>query len=467
MAGQEVFKGALGWDDWIWWSGIGGLGLLLLMLVLCCIVCVQRAKRKGRDEALAAVQARERERQTQEQAQLRYAQAQQARYPAAREASYKFSKPEPPQATYNPYGHEDHGMRRNSYLNNAPAPKPKSRRGSQQPMQQQQDQGVQQYHAMPSREEQQRRQQQQPYQQYQQPQQPEQKRPPPPQQYGYESPATRPAARDPDELAAAYYGRKPEPSQVETPQRNAGPVRSHQYQRQQQVNPNQPLIAQYRKFSSRSPNGSFTLDSAHNETPFVQVVSPRGSAASTASTAPSHVLPPPQGFNDRGSMTSSSSSSMMRTGGTLRDRIDALRDGTAPAPPAADNHTRISVGSSVSLSNSQVSFHPDSSNHVPDTDRAPVLPAPRRLDVISGTVLSDASSIENEFADNGRRHDDRQAFEDEAAFATARGDQVRDLRHADSDLSIGVDDERESPASAMQRQRGRTRTNDSTHSVEF
>ncbi|DBA05345.1 TPA: hypothetical protein N0F65_007507 [Lagenidium giganteum] len=94
MGNQSVFHGALGWDDWIWWAGIGGIGLFVLMMLLCCCVCVQRAKRKGREEALAAVQARQREQQQQQQAQLRYAQAQQARYPS--QDTFKFSKSNSP-----------------------------------------------------------------------------------------------------------------------------------------------------------------------------------------------------------------------------------------------------------------------------------------------------------------------------------------------------------------------------------
>ncbi|KAK1944329.1 hypothetical protein P3T76_004241 [Phytophthora citrophthora] len=79
-SGQSVFKGAFGWDDWIWWVAIGCVALLILLLLVCCCVCMQRAKRKGHEEALAAVQARqrltqERERAEQQQHQ-RYQQAQ-------------------------------------------------------------------------------------------------------------------------------------------------------------------------------------------------------------------------------------------------------------------------------------------------------------------------------------------------------------------------------------------------------
>ncbi|KAF4043273.1 hypothetical protein GN244_ATG04310 [Phytophthora infestans] len=80
-SGQSVFKGALGWDDWIWWVAIGCVALLILLLLVCCCVCMQRAKRKGHEEAIAAVQAhqrltQERERAEHEQYQ-RYQQAQQ------------------------------------------------------------------------------------------------------------------------------------------------------------------------------------------------------------------------------------------------------------------------------------------------------------------------------------------------------------------------------------------------------
>lgn len=52
----STFKGALGWDDWIWYSAFGGVALLIFLLLLGCCVCVQRAKRKGRQEALATLQ---------------------------------------------------------------------------------------------------------------------------------------------------------------------------------------------------------------------------------------------------------------------------------------------------------------------------------------------------------------------------------------------------------------------------
>ncbi|CAH0488293.1 unnamed protein product [Peronospora farinosa] len=81
-SGQSMFKGAFGLDDWVWWLIIGGVALLLLLLLVCCCVCMQRAKRKGHEEALASVQARQRlrqgrERAEQQQQQQRYQQAQQ------------------------------------------------------------------------------------------------------------------------------------------------------------------------------------------------------------------------------------------------------------------------------------------------------------------------------------------------------------------------------------------------------
>ncbi|KAG6615381.1 Shisa family [Phytophthora cinnamomi] len=78
-SGQSVFKGALGWDDWIWWVAIGCVALLILLLLVCCCVCMQRAKRKGHEEALASVQARQRLTQERERAEhLQQQQQQQA-----------------------------------------------------------------------------------------------------------------------------------------------------------------------------------------------------------------------------------------------------------------------------------------------------------------------------------------------------------------------------------------------------
>ncbi|KAG7397623.1 hypothetical protein PHYBOEH_000444 [Phytophthora boehmeriae] len=100
-SGQSVFKGALGWDDWIWWVAIGAVALLILLLLVCCCVCMQRAKRKGHEEALAAVQARqrltqEREVQEQQQQQQRYQQATFANNPTPsgyQPPGYAYSKP--------------------------------------------------------------------------------------------------------------------------------------------------------------------------------------------------------------------------------------------------------------------------------------------------------------------------------------------------------------------------------------
>ncbi|KAI9907479.1 hypothetical protein PsorP6_002890 [Peronosclerospora sorghi] len=59
-SGQAVYKGALGWNDWVWWVAIGSVALLILLLLVCCCVCMQRARRKGHEEALAAVQTHQR-----------------------------------------------------------------------------------------------------------------------------------------------------------------------------------------------------------------------------------------------------------------------------------------------------------------------------------------------------------------------------------------------------------------------
>ncbi|KAL4156992.1 hypothetical protein PRNP1_006018 [Phytophthora ramorum] len=83
-SGQSVFKGAFGWDDWIWWVAIGCVALLILLLLVCCCVCMQRAKRKGHEQALASVQAHQRLTQERERAE----QQQQQRYHQAREVTF-------------------------------------------------------------------------------------------------------------------------------------------------------------------------------------------------------------------------------------------------------------------------------------------------------------------------------------------------------------------------------------------
>ncbi|ETI32584.1 hypothetical protein L917_19774 [Phytophthora nicotianae] len=95
-SGQSVFKGALGWDDWIWWVAIGCVALLILLLLVCCCVCMQRAKRKGHEEAIAAVQARQRLTQERERAE----QEQQQRYQQAQQASGSANGYQPPAYGY-------------------------------------------------------------------------------------------------------------------------------------------------------------------------------------------------------------------------------------------------------------------------------------------------------------------------------------------------------------------------------
>ncbi|KAL7691802.1 hypothetical protein Plhal304r1_c008g0032221 [Plasmopara halstedii] len=81
MNGQSMFKGAFGWDDWLWWIVLGSVALLVLLLLVCCCVCMQRAKRKGREEALASVQNHQRRTQARELAEhQRYQPSQQTSY---------------------------------------------------------------------------------------------------------------------------------------------------------------------------------------------------------------------------------------------------------------------------------------------------------------------------------------------------------------------------------------------------
>lgn len=99
MAGQDVFKGALGWDDWVWWLIIGGVALLILLLLVCCCVCVQRAKRKGHEQALASVQRRQREAEQRRAQQQQFAQLQQQQAAASAVAP-------PPHAQADAFGHQ-------------------------------------------------------------------------------------------------------------------------------------------------------------------------------------------------------------------------------------------------------------------------------------------------------------------------------------------------------------------------
>ncbi|GLD92246.1 hypothetical protein PINS_up000779 [Pythium insidiosum] len=327
MSSQQVFKGALGWDDWVWWAVLGGVALFLLMVLLCCVVCVQRAKRKGREEAMAAVQARERERIQAEQAQLRYAQAQQARYPP-REPSFRYSKPEPPvmRSTAPQYGQ----AAQNEFYQS-------------------------QY--------------QQQHQQQQVPQQQAAGRP------GAFYAAPRPTYdpdqhQPPQQFAAVTHAAAG--GVTEQPPR--GVPTGHHYQRPTNVHPEQPPLLQYRKTaSSHSMTDTFDYDNGQPGGAFVAMPSPRRPVENDVAVGipvdatlgrdvtmtelrqhqqhqqqlqlqqqqqqqdwdlkPMAAQPQP----DRRLSGSSMKTTSSRGGNTLRDRIEALREGTT-----LDNHTRIS-----------------------------------------------------------------------------------------------------------------------------
>ncbi|KAJ0398487.1 hypothetical protein P43SY_006645 [Pythium insidiosum] len=316
MSSQNVFKGTLGWDDWVWWSVLGGAALFLLMVLLCCVVCVQRAKRKGREEAMAAVQARERERHQAEQAQLRYAQAQQARYPS-REPSFRYSKPEPPvmRSTAPQYGQPP----QNDYY------RQQQQQQQQAPLQQAAGRPGAAYGATP-------------WQQYDPDQRQHQA-----QQFGGGG-ATH----------AAVGG-----AQAQAPRGAPG----HHYQRPVNVHPEQPPLLQYRKTTSAersrsdSMTDTFEYDNGQPGVAFVAMPSPRRVEPDVPvgipldatlgrnvtitelrqqqdwERKPTPALAQPERRFSGSSMKTSSS----RGGNTLRDRIEALREGTT-----LDNHTRIS-----------------------------------------------------------------------------------------------------------------------------
>lgn len=352
-ADEDTFNGALGWADWIWWSIIGGVGLLLILLLLCCCVCVKRAKRKGRQEAMAAVQARERELQERQQAQMRYAQAQQARFPAQnqgqQQTTFNYSKenkpyvPPPPKVQGPQVAANGYALPPQQYA----------------PQHQQQQQ-----YAQP------------PPQQYvQQPQKYTQ--PPPPQQY----------AQQPQQ-----YAQPPPPQQQNAPVVNYAqaipsrykqttPQQQQQYVQQQQPMPPAPVPAQPlpprnqeptaglmhpKRWYDKAPvNPSTTAAAAginydddgslHHDAPFMSVTSPK-------------------------KKTQASSTLPVTT--TLRDRIDALREGSVQ-----ENHTRISVATDASYQSTPTITRDEGANNT--------LLGGRRSMVMAGSVLSPSHSLTN------------------------------------------------------------------------
>lgn len=376
MAGQSVFKGALGWDDWIWWTAIGGLALFLFLMLLCCCVCVQRAKRKGRQEALAAVQARQREEQQREEAQVRYAQAQQARYPPpgptpAQEQSYKFSQqqggsPAGAPAQFVPAGgpKKNYGpqVRANAGYAVPPPLPPQQQQAYGQPQQHQAygQSPVQHYGAMPAQQYSQSPQQQYgalpPQKQQQQPNYYNQQQVPP--QYAAQAVGAQrnsytqePSKANPNLNYERKAYNKPKPWHA-----NATPEAPYVV----------PAAAAVDKsfLSTYSEEGNRSLHEA-DEVPFVAVTSPGGRDSSLNAS---------------------------KLGMTLRDRIDALREGSVH-----ENHTRISVD--------------------PQDLEPPPVGAGRRSLVLVGTVLSEKSDTSSPSSPNSP---DRKKKEPQPQFKTAR-----------------------------------------------
>ncbi|TYZ62675.1 hypothetical protein PybrP1_011299, partial [[Pythium] brassicae (nom. inval.)] len=375
---KSVFKGALGWDDWIWWTAIGGVALFLFLLLLCCCVCMQRAKRKGRQEALAAVQARQREQAQREEAQMRYAQAQQARYPAptpVQEQNYKYSQ----QQGGSPAGGAPAQL--------VPAGGPKKNYGPQvranagyaapphAPHQQQPQYGHQ-----PSP--------------YNQPQPYGQ--PPPPQHYGQnpqQQYSAMPAQTQQQQQPSNYYAQQAQRHSYtqEPPVPVPAPVpnQNQNYERKAYNKPKPWHAAPTADAPYRAADASFASTyseeanrSLHEgEAPFVAVTSPAGRESGLAAS---------------------------KLGTTLRDRIDALREGSVH-----DNHTRISVGA--------------------ENLEPPPIGAGRRSLVLVGTVLSEKSEGGSSPSSHSSHssHSSGRSREPPTVFKTARSTADRsDFSHA-------------------------------------
>lgn len=345
-ADEDTFNGALGWADWIWWSIIGGVGLLLILLLLCCCVCVKRAKRKGRQEAMAAVQARERERQERQQAQMRYAQAQQARFPAQnqvqqQQTTFNYSKTEKP---YVP-----------------PPPKVQGRQvaanGYELPPQYAQQQQQQQHYVQPPQQ----------YAQLPPPQQQYTQQPPPQQQQNV------PVVNYTQAIPSRY---KQTPPQQQQPQQHPMPVSvQSQPQAPRKQEPTAGLMHPKRWYDKAPVNPIATAaaagvnydsdDATHDDAPFVSVTSPKKKAQASGA------LP----------VT------------TLRDRIDALREGSVQ-----ENHTRISVATDAPYQPTPTITREEGANNT--------LLGGRRSMVMAGSVLSPSHSLTNGDELESARSDD-------------------------------------------------------------
>lgn len=350
-ADEDTFNGALGWADWIWWSIIGGVALLLILLLLCCCVCVKRAKRKGRQEAMAAVQARERELQERQQAQMRYAQAQQARFPAQnqnqQQTTFNYSKENKPYVPPPPKVQGPQVSANGYALPQQYAPQHQQQQQYAQPSQQ---------YAKPHPQQQQQQYGQQP-QQYAQP-------PPPPQQ-------NAPVVNYSQAIPSRYKQTAPPPQQQQ------------QYVQQQQPMPPAPVPVQPqpqpprnqepasglmhpKRWYDKAPVNPTTTaaaaginydddDSLHHDAPFMPVTSPKKKAQASGA------LP----------VTT-----------TLRDRIDALREGSVQ-----ENHTRISVATDASYQPTPTITRDEGANNS--------LLGGRRSMVMAGSVLSPSHSLTN------------------------------------------------------------------------
>lgn len=447
MSGQDVFKGALGWDDWIWWTGIGAVGLFFFLTLLCCCVCMQRAKRKGRQEALAAVQVRQREEAQREEAQVRYAQAQQARYPAGptQEQQYKFSQqqggsPAGAPAQFVPAGGPKKNYGPQVMANGYAMPPPQQQQYGQQ--QQQYGQQQQQY-GHPAQQQYGQHQQQygQHQQQYGQPQQQQQygaqgKQPqygaPPQQQqppHGYYQPQQQQNVPPPQ-----YAAPPPAPQQkvAEAPpqeyQTYAKPAASD-YQRKTYQKP-KPWHSKAATAAPYPSSDAVSFSSTHsdeanrsfhnNDVPFVAVTSPSGRDPELNAS---------------------------KIGMTLRDRIDALREGSVH-----ENHTRISVD--------------------PQDLELPPIGAGRRSLVLAGTVLSEQSPSSSSSSRSSNKAgplvNKKNAKPSDDQFKTARDmDDYSSSNASSKPFSTGQFDDAESYTYEQSASMEAAETRDRVGSVEF
>ncbi|OWY97036.1 hypothetical protein PHMEG_00032528 [Phytophthora megakarya] len=397
-SGQSVFKGALGWDDWIWWVAIGCVALLILLLLVCCCVCMQRAKRKGHEQALAAVQARqrltqERERAEQQQHQ-RYQQAQQAQQVANaangyQPPGYAYSKQVTAVPLAPPPNRKNLGpqVAANGYReNSAPLPVHDQQFAKPYPPLPAQDQAEARYQA--------------PAKWYNQKS---------PLSHGYEANAPR--------LSSSSFGYEPHTSS--------------QYPDSMRYDDPYPEAVEGVPFMSvTSPSASKSLQA--NRKNGVKLQNPSSNEQTPPVVVPRYTRAPPSPSEARASAGSGPGT----TGGTLQSRIDALRS----ADTNDMMHSRISIGpDDMEDSNGTSTFHMPR----PLSAQESYASGPgRRSGMLVGSVLSpNSSAISSPFSSPSASVDSGNSYEtfDAAAFQSSQSTELgAHLTHGSS-RSIGSD----------------------------